>query len=119
MEGMKMCKILKISVYKKAFDVMHTGEKGQEFRKPTKWIKQRLFNKDGTLKHYDYIQIVNGYGGHRPQFTAKYGGFIVRERKSVRKYSNGITVEVLAGHIDIKLSTIISKENINNYKIKF
>lgn len=53
---------LNLSLHKLPFDVMLTGEKDKEYRKPSKWIVSRLYNKDGTLKKYDVVKFVNGYG---------------------------------------------------------
>ena len=47
---------LKLSINKKAFDVMVTGEKTEEFRDESKWIMSRL------KKDYDFVQFTNGYG---------------------------------------------------------
>lgn len=68
-------KILHLSLKKEPFEVMVTGEKNQEFRKPTKWILSRLYNKDGTPKHYDVVKFTNGYGKDKPQFVCEYKGF--------------------------------------------
>ena len=39
-------KVLRLTLKKKAFDVMVTGEKQEEFRKYSKWIESRLFNTE-------------------------------------------------------------------------
>lgn len=44
-------KVLVLSVTKQWFDLMETGEKTIEFRKPKKFIKDRLYNKDGSVNH--------------------------------------------------------------------
>ena len=46
-------KTLNLTVHGHAFEVMETGEKFLEFREPTKWIKSRLFDKDGKPRKYD------------------------------------------------------------------
>jgi len=97
-EGMK--KVLTLTLNKLAFDVMVTGEKGMEFRKPSKWIKSRLYNKDGSPKQYDVVKFINGYGKDKPTFICEFKG--VENRFSMNetfKYSNGLTVTV--EHIDI------------------
>jgi hypothetical protein len=71
----KIVKTLHLTLHKAAFDVMVTGEKKLEFRTPSKWINSRLFNKDGTKKHYDYIKFTNGYGSDKPYFVCEFKGF--------------------------------------------
>ncbi len=101
-------KTLHLSLKKLPFDVMNTGEKDKEFRKPSKWITSRLFNKDGTRKHYDVVKCTNGYGDHRPLFVAEYNGFeILASGIQKHTYSNGFTIDVVAGDIIIKLGKVL------------
>lgn len=55
---------------------MVTGEKREEFRKPSKWMLSRMFNKnkDGSksFKKYDLVKFVNGYGNDKPYFIAEF-----------------------------------------------
>ena len=82
---------LKLTLEKKPYEVMITGEKTQEFRKCSTWIESRLYDKKGNPRTYDYIQFTNGYGKERPSFTAKYCGFS-KEKTINKKYSNGFSV---------------------------
>ena len=75
----------KLSINKKAFEVMVTGEKFEEFRNESKWILSRL-NKD-----HDYIQFTNGYESESPVFIAKYSGYTTANIDEV--YSNGLAVK--------------------------
>src|SRR5689334_12063554 len=68
-------RILKLTAKEPWFTLMYTGEKPIEFRKPSKWIQSRLYDKDGNAREYDQIEITNGYGKHRPVFIRKYEGF--------------------------------------------
>eukprot|EP00961_Rhodomonas_salina_P057412 771994-Rhodomonas_salina.1 len=81
-----MVKTLKLVIAKKPFEVMVTGEKCQEYRRMSKWMSSRLFNKDGTIKDYDYIQFTNGYGADRPSFT---GEGVCIEKNIFQTYSTG------------------------------
>lgn len=83
---------LHLTLHLSAFEVMVTGEKRLEFRKPGKWINSRLFRKDGTKKQYDFIKFVNGYGDDKPYFICKYMGF--EYEYGTFLYSNGLEVEV-------------------------
>ena len=93
---------LKLSINKKAFEVMVTGEKIEEFRDESKWILSRL------NKNYDYIQFTNGYGNERPVFIAKYLGYIAADVDKV--YSNGLKVK--GEKIVIKFGEITEKRNV-------
>lgn len=106
-------KVLVLPVCKVWFDLMVTGEKTSEFRKPTKFIKDRLYNKDGSSKHYDYILINNGYGYHLPYFIAKYEGFGTGYNNQYT-FSDGSTLSVLPEDYNIFLGEIIYKANIKN-----
>jgi len=107
-------KTLHLSLRKEPFEVMVTGEKGLEFRKKSKWIRSRLFNKDGTRKQYDVIKFVNGYGNDKPYFMCLYGSFIETpvNLKSF-EYSNGLVVEgIVKGDFVILCGVIIKKGNL-------
>lgn len=103
---------LNLSLHKLPFDVMLTGEKDKEYRKPSKWIVSRLYNKDGTLKKYDVVKFVNGYGHDKPYFVCEYLGFEICTRQFTDVYSNGFEVEVYAGDYIIKLGKVLHKGNI-------
>jgi len=106
-------KVLILSVAKQWFDLMVTGEKTTEFRKPTKFIKDRLFNKDGSSKHYDYILINNGYGYHLPYFISKYEGFGTGYNNQYT-FSDGSNLTVLSEDYNIFLGEIIYEANIKS-----
>ena len=81
---MKNHKILKLNVEHRWFELMVTGQKDREFRKPSDWIKSRLWKKVKTIagsvpvyepREYDFIEIRSGYGKHRPYFIAEFQGF--------------------------------------------
>ncbi|MBA7650328.1 hypothetical protein ES703_58131 [subsurface metagenome] len=62
-----MKKILYLTVHRKWYDLILTGQKAVEYRecKPY-WIK-RLFNEfPSKPKVFDEIHFRNGYGNHRP-----------------------------------------------------
>lgn len=109
-----MANILHLTLSKKPLDVMVTGEKKEEFRINSDWIRSRLYNKDGTEKKYDFIKFTNGYGNHRPYFICKYIGFIECYMDvAARVYSNGLKVEGIGkGDFIIFCGEIIEKGNI-------
>jgi hypothetical protein len=112
-----MKRTLYLTLSKIPFDVMVTGEKGEEFRKYSKWIESRLIDTETWVsKKYDFIKFVNGYGKDKPYFICKFDGFIqcYMDVKS-RKYSNGLIVSGI-GKYDfiIYLGEIIEKGNLKN-----
>lgn len=110
---MEKKKVLTLSVNKQPFDVMITGEKSIEFRDNTKFIRDRLYNKDGSIKSYDVVKIVNGYGNHRPHFVAKFLYFDqVTSEASDWSFSNGLEVKEKPGMFRIYLGTIGIRRNI-------
>jgi hypothetical protein len=74
------------------FEVMKTGEKLEEFRVPSDWIRSRLFTQDGIHREYDRIEYVNGYGANRPRFYTDYCGFELIQQGVWRSYSNGLII---------------------------
>lgn len=107
-------KVLHLSLYKEAFEVMVTGEKTEEYREPSKWIKSRLLNKDGSFRDYDYVKFVNGYGKNKPYFITKFLGCSQFEPKvgEFKNYSNGLEVSVLNKDYIIYLGEIYEKGNL-------
>lgn len=111
---MKRTKVLRLTLKKKPFDVMITGEKQEEFRKDSQWIRSRLFDKEFNHRRYDLIHFTNGYGNDKPFFTCKFEGFLdcYMDVKK-RKYSNGLEVSGIGkGDYIIYLGEIIHKGNI-------
>lgn len=98
-------KQLHLSLTPMPFDVMATGEKDKEFRRPSQWIISRLFHKDGTPKLISEVIFIQGYGDHRPRFKAILRGVEIATKEYQVKYSNGLVVTVLKGDyvLDIQL----------------
>jgi hypothetical protein len=103
---------LHLTLSKKPFEVMVTGEKAVEYRKPTAWIKSRLLDKQGEAKKYDQVKFVNGYGADKPYFIAKFKGFILNPYPQEIEFSNGLIVNVSPDDIKILIGEIIEKGNL-------
>lgn len=75
MENIDPSLILKLTVTKKWFNMILSGEKREEYRliKPH-WISRFLEKKTQGFRNYQYIQFTNGYGDHRPHFICKCEG---------------------------------------------
>lgn len=86
-------RILHLSLKKAPFDVMISGEKYEEFRKNSEWIRSRLFDQLGNEKEYDLIKFTNGYGSNKPYLICEYGGFMeCYVDIAERRYSNGLII---------------------------
>lgn len=96
---------LKLTLHKMAFEVMVSGEKPFEFRKPSKWILSRL------KRDIKYVEFTNGYGKDKPVFTAEYRGHTTAEGKARYRYSNKLTVDVEKGDVIIHLGKITEIRN--------
>lgn len=96
---------LKMTLSKKPFEVMITGEKTIEYRRQSQWMKSRLFDKHGNPREYSYIEFVNGYGKDRPRFTTEFKGVAVVERV-YQTFSNGLTIDIKEPVYMIRLGTL-------------
>lgn len=72
-------KFLHLTLKKKWFDLIKSGEKKFEYRdvKPH-WIS-RLKNKDGSYKDFDYILFRNGYSRNSPKMWVEFKGISLSE----------------------------------------
>ena len=114
-------RVLRLTLHKKAFEVMVTGEKTEEYRKPSVWINSRLYQKK-TLgkflyhepKEYDLVIFTNGYGKDKPYFIAQMINHSPSNHHAEYCYSNGLQVEVTPGMHIIKLGNILEVGNYEN-----
>lgn len=117
--------VLRLDLKTQAFEVMVTGEKNEEFRKNSPWIRSRLLDtKTGRDKKYDFVEFTTGsysLKGRRPRFTCRFKGFYRTTDRISRAYSNGMTLLLNAlepnsdddalGIYVIKLGEIVHREN--------
>ena len=117
---MKEKKPLVLNVEHKWFELMVTGEKTHEYRKPSKWIKSRLWKNVNTRagsipcyisKEYVAVKIISGYGNTRPYFIAKFRDHLENITLYTEEYSNGLQVKVEPRDIIILLGEILKIEN--------
>lgn len=106
---------LRLTLKKKPFEVMVTGEKKEEFRANTPWIYSRLFDKNGNPRHYDQIEYVNGYGANRPRFVTDFCGFEMVNGVD-QKYSNGLHVKTQEPTFVIRHTRVLKKSFIGELK---
>jgi hypothetical protein len=94
------------------FDLMVTGEKHTEFRKPTKFIIDRLIDKKTRQsKHYDFILFTAGYGYHLPWFICGYEGYGTGYANTFT-FSDKSTIHVHSEDYNIFLGPIYKKKNL-------
>lgn len=98
---------LKLTLSYKPFQVMKTGEKDVEFRRKSKWIESRLFDKNGNIRRYTQVEFVNGYGSTKPRFTTEFKDVVLVEPGKTFSYSNGLTVHLTEKTYMIILGPII------------
>ena len=89
---------LKLTLSALPYQVMVTGEKLEEYRRQSDWLKSRLF-RNGELRPFTHIEFVNGYGKDRPRFTAEWKGMREihpgdSEWNKMITYSNGLRVHI-------------------------
>ena len=66
-------KTLKLTLKKKWFDMILSGEKGEEYREIKPYWVSRLVGKN-----YKFVEFTNGYGNHRPSFKIELKGIYTR-----------------------------------------
>jgi len=65
-------RVLRLTLKRKWFDMIASGEKREEYRTPEKWILSRLEGKE-----YDRIEFKNGYGQNVPTMEVEYLGWSI------------------------------------------
>ena len=69
-------RVLHLTLIKKWFDLVESGEKPEEYREMTEYWRKRLIRKEcqhktafepSDFKYFDLVIFTNGYGNHRPK----------------------------------------------------
>ena len=63
-------RVLRLTLKRKWFGMIASGEKREEYREPGKWIMSRLVGKE-----YDAVEFANGYGRNVPRVTCRFLGW--------------------------------------------
>jgi len=68
-----MMKILHLTLKRRWFDMVKSGEKQQEYREIKPYWRRRLMNpgKQFTPKHFDIVKFKNGYAKNAPEITVE------------------------------------------------
>lgn len=96
-------RILRLTLKRKWFDMIASGEKREEYRTPGKWILSRL---DG--KEYDVVEFKNGYGPKVPTMEVEFLGW----EYSYGKREWGAQAEPGKPYATIKLGRVLSRRNM-------
>lgn len=105
MTNQEVKKVLKLTLKKKWFDLMKSGEKKIEFRDPSDWIFSRLLDENSNEKEYDLIEFKNGYGTNAPSFLCEFLGWDIEEKQteyifgSVKIISEVGTIKIFIGKV--------------------
>ena len=105
-------KILHLTLKKKWFDMILSGEKKEEYRDFTHYWESRLSHHNPrfssrTFKSFDIIRFTNGYGKHRPAFDIELRSIRIGHGQSDWGAQQGILYNVL------ELGEITKTYNIN------
>ncbi|MBN2640357.1 MAG: ASCH domain-containing protein [Victivallales bacterium] len=65
-------KILHLTLKKKWFDMILSGEKKEEYRKFKPYWLKRLMNEYNVWKDFDIIRFTNGYGADKPSIDVEF-----------------------------------------------
>ena len=65
-------KILHLTLKKKWFDLIASGEKTIEYRERKPYWEKRLLNDDGSYRVFDIVRFKNGYGEKVPTMDVEF-----------------------------------------------
>lgn len=71
--------VLHLTITKKWFDMIASGEKKEEYRdKKVYWETRLFFNSDsGQPRRWDYIEFKNGYNSTSPKIKVRFEGISI------------------------------------------
>lgn len=69
-------RILRLTLKRKWFDMIASGEKKEEYRNPSLWILSRIKGKT-----YDVVEFRNGYAADSPIVRCEYKGWHMGDPK--------------------------------------
>jgi len=98
---MKVEKILHLTLMKKWFDLISSGDKKIEYGEIKPYWTKRLFNENGEPIKYDFVFFKNGYSKDCPKLKVEFKG--VKEmilREDLNKWKKGMKIYgILLGKI--------------------
>jgi hypothetical protein len=97
----RLPRVLRLTLKKRWFDMIASGEKREEYREIKDWIISRLHGKA-----YDVVEFSNGYGAHVPKVEVEYLGW----GTGIGRADWGATP--LTPTIIIRLGRVLSQTNV-------
>lgn len=71
---------LQLTLKKKWFDLIFSGNKVFEYREYKPYWISRLLGSEGT-RHYDEVRFSNGYGKYRPYIRSEFVGMAIMDNE--------------------------------------
>jgi len=95
-----MSKILHLTLKKKWFDLIASGQKTEEFRQDKPYWAARLLDNNNTPKHFDEIYFRNGYSKDSPFMRVECKGISLTGKKWwTPKHGELLTERVIMIHL--------------------
>jgi hypothetical protein len=64
-------RVLRLTIKRKWFDMIASGQKTEEYRRHSVWIDSRV----NLSRSYDVVEFKNGYGQNVPKCVVEYNGY--------------------------------------------
>ena len=101
-----MMKILHLTLKKKWFDLIASGEKVFEYREYKPYWQKRI-----SFQHYDEIHFKNGYAKDVPFMRVVYNGYSVIDENVDMKMDNGEILEKSKAYFVLYLGKVLETKN--------
>lgn len=101
-------RVLRLTLKKKWFDMIASGEKREEYREPSTWIDSRV----NAWKEYDVVEFKNGSSPNAPSCVVEYRGYDWHEGKPLWGATPG------RRYVVIKLGEVLSLTNAEHIRTK-
>ncbi len=102
-------RVLRLTLKKKWFDLIASGEKVFEYREYKPHWMSRLRDKNGS-RNYEEVRFTNGYGKHRPYLRCEYIGSMIMNGKYCEP-ANGEPLDTEKKYFVIGLGKILETGN--------
>lgn len=86
-----MKKVLTFRICKEWFEKLKKGIVENRFREDTQYWRSRLVDKNGNFKHFDEIEIINGYQPDSPQAKVEFVGISL---KTNEEWKSGFEIKL-------------------------
>jgi len=97
---------LKLVLTDQWYDITGTNQKMMELRENSKYIRSRLLNKDGTFRHYDFIELQKAYRKNAEKKIYKITKIYQWPNACTYYFLNNITAKFGINHFVIEFQQI-------------